>query len=62
MYAVYTIDRSGVKWYFKSKWLGYNWTTDIKEAKKYKEERLARGMIRQLWSYDRGWYRVDYLY
>ena len=61
MYTVITRDKNNVIWYFKSKYLSYNWTTYVKEAKKYKTEKDALKMVRKLWLNDKGTYSVHYI-
>ena len=61
MYTVITRDNNNVIWYFKSKYLSYNWTTEVKEAKKYKTEKDALKMVRKLWLNDKGTYSAHYI-
>ena len=61
MYTVITKDKNNVIWYFKSKYLSYNWTTDVTKAKKYKTEKDALTMVRKLWLNDKGCYKANYL-
>lgn len=58
---IYMTDKNGVVWYFKSKYLSYNWTTDIDKAKWFPKEKDARTMIRELYLYDGGLYKFKYI-
>lgn len=60
MYVVMTKDNNGI-WYFKSAYIHYNWTKDIKKAKKFKTEKDACAMIHRLWVNDRGCYQTKYI-
>lgn len=61
MFVVITRDSNNVVWYFKSAYLHYNWTTDVKKAKKFKTEREACAMVRKLWLNDGGLYQAVYV-
>lgn len=60
MYVIYTVD-NGVTEYLKSAFLGYSWVTDINKAKKFKTEKEARTVIRDLYLKDKGLYKVRYI-
>jgi hypothetical protein len=61
MYILCSKDNKGVIWYFKSKRLGYNFTVDITKAKRFKDEKSACNMARELWLQYKEHYYVQYI-